>query len=280
MFALPAVLVLGLFVGWSFLQVVYLSFTRVDLFGAEGSLLSRTQFIGLENYRRVLGGERFWWCLLNSFIYLLVTPVIMVVSLAAALTVTTGLPALGKLRVLIFLPVVTPTIVAAVAWRILFQEDSGVLNNTLALVGIGKIPWLSGWPWVLVTAMVVTLWKGFGYFMMIFVAALLAVPRELEEAATIDGASRARLFWHVTLPALRPVLVLVTVISSISALKVFDELYVTVRGTPAENQTIVPLIFETAFDDGAFGAACAIGVCLFLILLVFSLLQLRIAKDE
>jgi len=279
-FVAPAALFLLLFVGWSFLQVVYLSFTRVDLFKGDGSLLSKTTWVGLDNYRRVLGGERFWWCLLNSFIYLLVTPAIMIVSLVAALTVTSGLKGLGKLRILIFLPVITPTIVAAVAWRALFNEQAGYINSTLNAVGLPGAPWLSSYPWVLVTAMIVTLWKGFGYFMMIFVAALMAVPRELEEAATIDGAGRLGVFRHVTLPAIRPVLVLVSVISSISALKVFDELFITVRGTPAENLTVVPLIFETAFEDGSFGAACAIGVCLFLILLVFSTLQLKVSRDE
>jgi putative chitobiose transport system permease protein len=278
LFVAPAAACLLVFVGWAFAQVVFLSFTRVDLFQPGTSLLSKAHFVGLENYQRILASDRFWWCLANSFLYLLVTPAIMVISLSAALCVTSGLRGLGALRVLIFLPVITPTIVAAVAWRALFNEQTGLINSSLNTVGIPDVPWLSGYPWVLVTAMIVTLWKGFGYYMMIFVAALMAVPKELEEAATIDGAGRSGVFWNVTLPSIKPVLVLVSVISSISALKVFDELFVTVRGTPPENQTVVPLIFETAFDDGAFGAACAIGVCLFLILLVFSLVQLKVVE--
>ncbi len=273
-------LILGVFVLWAFAQVAYLSFTRVNLFG-DGTLLSRAEWVGFENYRRVLGGGRFWWALLNSFLYLAVTPAIMVVSLAAALTVNSGLRGTGPwLRVLLFLPVVTPTIVAAVAWRVLFTEQGGVLNNGLTAIGVAPVPWLTGWPWVLVTAMVVTLWKGFGYYMMIFLAGLMAVPRELEEAAAIDGASRFGAFRHVTLPSLRPVLVLVTVISSISALKVFDELWIVARGVPSESQTVVPLIYTTAFDVGSFGAACAIGVCLFVVLLAFSLVNLRLAREE
>ena len=116
--------------------------------------------------------------------------------------------------------------------------------------------------------------------MMIFLAGLMAVPRELEEAAGIDGAGRWGIFRHVTLPSLRPVLVLVFVISSIGALKVFDELWIVARGAPPESQTVVPLIYETAFDGGSFGAACATGVVLFVVLLAFSLVNLRLGREE
>ncbi|MEM1011700.1 MAG: sugar ABC transporter permease [Planctomycetota bacterium] len=279
-FLLPALLILGVFVIFAFVQVAYLSLTRVDLFG-DGSLMSRAEWVGLENYRRVLGGERFWWTLGNSMIYLVVTPAIMVVSLAAAMTVHSGLRGTGPwLRALLFLPVVTPTIVAAVAWRVLFREEDGLINGWLGSIGLGPVPWLTGWPWVLLTAMVVTLWKGFGYYMMIFLAGLMSVPRELEEAAGIDGAGRWGVFRHVTLPSLRPVLVLVLIISSIGALKVFDELWVVARGAPTESKTVVPLIYDTAFDGGSFGAACAIGVCLFVVLLAFSVVNLRLGKEE
>ncbi|MEM6560995.1 MAG: sugar ABC transporter permease, partial [Planctomycetota bacterium] len=240
-FLAPSMLILGVFVLWAAVQVFALSFMRVDLF-ADGGLWGDATFVGLANFERVWSSPRFWWCLGNSFLYLLVTPVLMAVSLGAALVVTSGLRGLGPgLRALLFLPVVTPTIVAAIAWRVLFNEDAGVLNAALP----GAVPWLSEYPWVLVTAATVTLWKGFGYYMMIFAAALLAVPRELEEAASIDGAGRASVFWNVTLPSIKPVVVLVALISSISALKVFDELYVTVRGAPVASKTAVPLIYET-----------------------------------
>jgi putative chitobiose transport system permease protein len=275
-FLLPAISVLSLFVVWAFVQVAILSFARVDLFGT-GSLLGRAEWTGLDNYRRVLGSGRFWWALLNSGIYLLVTPAIMAVSLLAALVIHSGLRGTGPwLRALLFLPVVTPTIVAAVAWRLLFTEEDGLLNTMLGL----EIPWLTGWPWVLVTAMVVTLWKGFGYYMMIFLAGLMSVPRELEEAAGIDGAGRVAVFRHVTLPSLKPVLTLVLVISSIGALKVFDELYVVAAGASAESKTAVPLIYETAFEAGRFGEACAVGVCLFIVLLAMSGINLRLSREE
>ncbi len=273
LFLFPAAAILGTFVLAAMLQVVYFSLTDYNVFRG-GS------FIGLENYRRLMSDERFWFCLGNSFIYLLVTPVLMALSLGAAMVVHAGLRGLTLLRVLLFMPVVTPTIVAAIAFRLLLDEDAGLINSALNLIGIADLPWLTGHPWTLISAMLVTLWKGFGYYMMIFLAALMAVPRELEEAAAIDGAGRLGVFLNVTLPSLRPILVLVAVISSISALKVFDELFITVKGVPVSQQTVVPLIYDTAFARGEFGLACAIGVVLFIVVLLFSFAQLRIARDQ
>lgn len=272
-FVLPAFAVLAVFVLAAFVQVVGFSLTDYNAF-------NRGRFVGLENYRRLLADERFWFCLGNSFLYLLITPVLMVLSLAAAMLVHSGVRFLWGLRAWLFFPVITPTIVAAIAWRVLLSEDGGLLNTVLGWVSLGPVHWLSERPWTLISAMLVTMWKGVGYFMMVFLAGLVAVPRELEEAATVDGAGRFLRFFHVTLPALRPVLVLVALISSVSALKVFDELYVTIKGAPISHQTAVPLIFDTAFDRGDFGLACAQGVVLFVIVLGFSLLQLRLGGDR
>jgi putative chitobiose transport system permease protein len=279
-FVLPAMLILCVFVLWSFVQVLILSFTRVDLFAPGDNLLAHARCVGFTNYAQALGSDRFWWCLVNSLFYLLITPVIIVISLIAAMTVTSGVRGLSAIRLLLFLPVITPTIVGSIAWRVLFNEDSGLINRGLMLCDLGKAPWLTGYPWVLITAMTVTLWKGFGYYMMIFVGALMAVSPELEEACLIDGASRAGVFWNVTFPSIRPVVVLVALLSCISALKVFDEIYVTVRNVPATSKTMVPLIFDTAFEQGNFGLACAMGVLLFVIVLAFSLIQLRLTQSK
>jgi hypothetical protein len=122
--------------------------------------------------------------------------------------------------------------------------------------------------------MLVTLWKGFGFYMMIFLAALLAVPRELKEAMALDGGGRWLTFRHVVLPAIWPVMTLVIIISSVSALKAFDELFVTIGGAPIEHKTIVPLVYQTAFEESAFGAASAVGVMAFVVILAFSMLNL------
>ncbi len=271
LFLAPAMGVLGVFFLIATLQVVYFSLTRYTAF--QGPV-----FIGLENYRRALASERFWLCLANSGLYLLVTPAIIAASLCAALVVE-SLARAGKwLRILLFLPVVTPTVVAALAWRLVFNEDSGVLNTALRALGLPAVAWLSAHPWTLVSAMTVTLWKGFGFFMMVFLAGLASVPRELREAAAIDGAGRWGVFRSVTLPALAPSIVLVFVVSSIAALKVFDELFVMVKGAGITNQTVVPLLYRIAFEEGDYGLSCAVGLLLFVVILIFSLVNLRLSR--
>lgn len=270
-FLAPAMVILVVFAILPTAQVAYYAFTRYTAF-------SGPDWVGTENFRRLFASDRFWFCLGNSFLYLLVTPAIMLLSLAAAMVVHHLVAGGRLLRVLLFLPVVTPAIVAAMSFRLLFNEDSGLINGLLRGVGLRPVGWLSVYPWTLVSAMTVTLWKGFGYYMMVFLAGLMSVPRELEEAATIDGAGRWRGFWHVTLPTLRPVLFLVATISSISALKVFDELYVTIAGAPITHQTAVPLIYRTLSEEGEYGLASAEGVLLFAVILAFTLVQLWVQR--
>lgn len=270
LFLAPALAVLGVFFLASMVQVAYYSLTRYTAF-------TGPDFVGLENYRRLFASDRFWICLANSALYLLATPAVIALSLAAALVVESGIRGRHWLRLLFFIPVVTPTIVAAIAWRTVLAEDGGLLNTFLESIGLPAVNWLTERPWTLVSAMFVTLWKGFGFYMMIFAAALLAVPRELREAASLDGAGRLGVFRHVVLPGIWPALVLVFVVSSISALKVFEELYVTAKGVPVEHQTAVPFIYLEAFERGGdYGLACAAGIVLFLIILGFSLVNLRL----
>lgn len=272
-YLLPAAVILGTFVLYPMVRVIYLSFTRTSPFVEPVG-------VGFDNYAKVLGSERFWNAALNSVAYLLVTPVIIVLSLTAAMLVESGIRGKQWLRLLLFLPVVTPTVVAALTWRLIFAEEDGLMNNMLAQVGIGPISWLTERPWTLVTAMTVTVWKGFGFYMMVFVAALLAVPKELKEAAVLDGAGRVGVFRIVILPAIWPSIMLVFVVSSIAALKVFDELFVAVKGVPLEHQTVVPLIYEEAFGRGNFGYASAMGVVLFVIVLGLSVMNLRLSASK
>jgi putative chitobiose transport system permease protein len=276
LFLAPALCVLGVFFLGSAVQVVYYSTTRYSAF-------TDPEFVGLDNYAALVADPVFWRAIANSFIYLLVTPALIILSLSAAMVIDSGIRGGKPLRILLFLPVVTPTIVAAIAWRLVLNEDNGLLNQALALsigwTGLDTgIRWLTEHPFTLISAMMVTAWKGFGFYMMIFLAGLMQVPASTKEAAAIDGAGPVGTFLNVTLPSLRPTIALVLVISSISALKVFDELFVTVRGVPVDQQTAVPYIYDLAFEQGAFGAACAAGVILFAIILVFSLINLRLSS--
>ena len=271
LFLAPAMIVLGVFTLGAAAQVFYYSFTKFTAFDGP-------HFVGVDNYQRLLLTDRFWRCLLNSATYLLVTPAVITLSLAAALLVEADLRGMRWLRLALFIPVVTPTIVASLAWRLLLNEDHGMFNEVLSSLGLPTIHWLTQHPWTLVSAALVTLWKGFGFYMLVFLGALLAVPSELREAACIDGAGRWRTFCTVTLPGIRPAIVMVFIVSSISALKVFDELYITARGVPITNQTVVPLLYQVAFEEGDYGTASAIGVALFLVVLGFSLVNFRLSR--
>ena len=271
LYLMPSLLVLGTFMVAPTVQVLYYSFTRYTVF-------TEPVWVGTENYQRLLASDWFWSTLASSLLYLLVTPVLVAVSMMAAVVLHAQLRGERALRLLFFLPVITPTIVAAIAWRALLREEGGVVNSVLEGLGLRGVHWLTERPWTLISPMLVTLWKGFGFYMMIFLAGLMAVPKELREAAEIDGAGRFAVARHIVLPRLVPLIVLVSIISSISALKVFDELFVTVRGVPVDQLTTVPMVYEKAFSEGDFGLACALGMTLFVVILAFSLLNLWAGK--
>jgi putative chitobiose transport system permease protein len=270
MFLLPALAVFALFVFYPAIQIFILSFQQY-------SFVTDAVFIGLDNYRRLLTDSVFLFALLNSFIYLLVTPFLIVVSLAVAFLINQKVKGITFFRGLYFLPVVTPMIVVGIIWGWLLNEDVGLINYFMMELGLtdSKIYWLTTYPLNLFSVMFVTSWKGLGYYAVIFLAGLMTIPKELEEVSALDGASSWQQLIWVKLPLLKPTIALVAIISSISALKVFDELYVMIPGAPAAEKTLVPLIYQVAFLDFRLGYASAISVVLFVITLVFSYFNLR-----
>lgn len=275
LFLAPALIVFGLFIFFPSVHILVLSL-RSSTFITEGA------WIGLANYVRLAGDETFVAALLNSLLYLLVTPAIIVVCLCIAALLDTGIRGTTFFRSLYFFPVVTPMIVVGITWRWLLNEDVGVLNYMATTIGVTEsgFNWLTVYPLNLFTVMGVTLWKGAGYYSLIFLAGLMSFPREIEESAMLDGASRVRIFLSLKLTHLRHAIALVAVISSISALKVFDELYVILPGAPMAEKTLIPLLYQTAFVDFRTGYASAMSVVLFSLTLVFSYVQLRFWREE
>ncbi len=276
LFLAPALVALGLFVFYPAGRIFWLSFHKY-------SFVSEAVWIGLGNYARLLHDATFHRALLNSLLYLLVTPALVVAALAVALLLDTGVRGTRFMRGVYFLPVVTPMVVVGILWGWLLNEDVGLINYALVALGLTKdrVPWLTEYPINLFATMFVTAWKGLGYYAVIFLAGLATVPRELEEAAALDGASRWQNLLYIKVPLLKPQIALVSVISSISALKVFDELYVMIPGAPAAEKTLVPLIYGTAFLDFRLGYASAIAVVLFLMTLAFSAVNVRVwERDE
>lgn len=275
LFLAPALAVLGTFIFYPAARVFALSFQ-------DYSFVSDAVWIGFRNYGRLWGDPAFRYALLNSLLYLLVTPVLIAASVSVAFLLDTGVRGIRFFRGLYFLPVVTPMIVVGILWGWLLNEDVGLVNYALLALGLvdEKVSWLTSYPLNLFSVMFVTAWKGLGYFAVIFLAGLTTIPKELEEAAALDGASRWQQLFYVKLPLLKPSIALVAVISSISALKVFDELYVMIPGAPAAEKTLVPLIYQTAFLDFRLGYASAISVVLFLMTLAFSFLNLRFFEGK
>ncbi|MBX3729503.1 MAG: sugar ABC transporter permease [Candidatus Sumerlaeia bacterium] len=274
-FLLPTLLVLGLFHFFPMLQAFGISLMQYT----PGS--PRNEFIGLENFRRLMGDAAFWTALKNTVLYLACVPVIIALSLALALLVEPQIPFIGFFRACYYVPVVTMMVVVAYAWSLIFNTDYGMLNQLLVGSGLvsSGVPWLTSPKMALWSIMSVTIWKGLGYYMVLFLVALKTVPRELVEAARIDGAKRWQVFRNVTLPSVWPIVTLSSVISAIAALKVFEEIYMMTRGR-ADTATLVYEIYQTGIDmergSGLeMGYASAMGVVLFVLVLAISAFSIR-----
>lgn len=272
-FLAPAVSLLGFFIIIPMAQVVYYSLLHYSFF-------TDHQFIGLQNYSRLFTDSNFWWTLFNSFIFTLVTPILMFVSLVLALSVRNLLRSARVFRLLFFLPVITPIVIVGIMWRWIFTEETGLANYLLSLISIGPVHWLTHYPVNLASTMILTVWRGMGYYMMLFLAGLAIIPKEIEEAGILDGVNYRQQVWHIILPMLKPTLIFILVISSTSAIKIFTELYILIPGAPMANKSIVSMLYMHAFERFDLGYGSAIGVVLFLITLTFSYVNIRLLEEQ
>lgn len=239
-------------------------------------------FVGLDNYAKLAHSAPFWEALQNTFVFLFgAVPAMVVLPIFLALLVNGKLKGITLLRSLIYIPVVISMVVVGIAWRWLYADD-GLINWFLSLFHLPKVGWLVNPDIALYSVMIVVVWKGLAYYMMMYLAHLQSLSQELYEAAEIDGASLWQKHLNVTLPHLRPTMVMVGIISTIGSLKVFTEIYVMTRGGPVgATKTLVYYIYERAFENLDLGIASAAGIVLMLILLAFSILEMRLSpKDE
>ncbi|MGN0019128.1 MAG: carbohydrate ABC transporter permease [Candidatus Gastranaerophilaceae bacterium] len=211
----------------------------------------------------------------NTFLYLiLAVPILTILPLFIAILINQKIRFLTLYKILIYLPVIVSIVVAAIAFRWLYAQ-TGILNYWLETIGLHSIGWLTDTRFSLISVVIVTIWKGIGYYMMIYLAALMSVPNELYEACDIDGASFLRKHLTVTVPHIMPTIALVSTISSISAMKVFVEIYVMTKGGPLNSsKTIVYYIYERAFENLDLGYASALAVVLLIIVMAFSLINI------
>jgi putative chitobiose transport system permease protein len=275
----PAMLLLALSVLVPALLALVMSFARTGLDVSEP-----LQFVGLANYRRLLADPMFYRVAFTTFVYLVgIVPPIVLGSLALAVLVNRKLPGIHAFRGAFYTPVLVSLVVAAIAFRWLYAEN-GLINGWLAaLLGdrFSPIGFLTSPVLALPSVMLVTLWKGLGYYMVIFLAGLQGIPPDLYEAAALDGSDGWRRHLDVTLPLLRPYLTLVAVISAIAATKVFEEVFLMTQGGPADaTRTIVYYVYDQAFAELEISYACTVGLALFLIVLLLSLLRYALAPDD
>lgn len=275
LFLTPALLVIAVFILYPIFAVVYYSFT-------DYSIVTPPVWVGISNYQRLMHDSVFWKALGNSFIYLLVTPTLIVLSIILAIVVNRKLPGINAFRALYYLPVVSGSIAVGIAWRLLL-DTNGLLNGMLLSIGVISEPiqWLAEPAYTLPIAMLLTTWLGLGYYMMIFLAGLQNIPEELYDAALIDGCNIWQKHWHVSLPGLRPQITFVAVISSLAALEVFNEIYVLTGGLGGilnSGVTMVFYLWRQAFRLHHAGMASAIAMVLLVITLGFSIMNIRLLE--
>jgi multiple sugar transport system permease protein len=279
-FALPFAALFVVFLVGPVLASLAMSFT--DIRSADVRSPLAVTFLGFDNYVRLFQDEQFVKAVGNTLmVVLLGLPLTVVLGLAAALGLNSGLVKFRAVfRVGYYLPVVTSIVAISVVWRFLLQPDTGLLNSALALVGIDGPNWLANTSTALPAVIMMIVWRGIGFQMVIFLAGLQAIPNELYEAARIDGAGRWAQFRHVTVPSLRPTLLFVTVIGSIGLLQVFEEPFVMTRGGPLGSTTTVAYSVYSQFSFGNYGYASAMSYLLFLAVVLLSILWFRLLRSD
>ncbi len=267
---LPCTIVLLLMMAYPVVQTFFFSFSNIELPGFKLS------FARLDNFVRaftkpevsVVIRNTIVWTLLSTFFRLLL-------GLLCALVMNANVPGVGVLRVIALLPWTMPIIVSSNSWRWMLASDYGVINGTLKVLGLDKLAlnWLASSQTALGSVLVASTWVGYAFIMMMLLSAMQALSKDLYEAARIDGARGFQLFRYITLPGIRPVLLVVLTLETISAINAFDMIFVMTGGGPGGSTEIMGLfVYRLAFGNFDFGAASAVSVVLILIALVgFSL---------
>lgn len=271
----PTMLGLTIFYLWPIIQTVYFSFTEWGAFG-------QYEWTGLDNYKRMLDDSNLLQSFKNTGIYIIFTvPIGIFLSILVAVLLNQKIKGKSIYRTLYFLPVITMPAAIAMVWRWLYNSDYGLLNYLLSLFGIRGPQWVSDPKIALYSIIVVAIWSGIGYNVVIFLSGLQGIPKTYYEAAEIDGAGPIKVFFKITLPLLSPVIFFVTIMSFIGAFQVFDLIFMMIgkSSTALENtQSIVYLFYQHAFVLNDKGYAAAIAVLLLIIILIITAIQMVLQK--
>jgi len=272
LFLIPSLVLFTVFTALPVIAAFLISFAHWDLFNAP-RLAFFDNYIALWNdpiFRQVLGN--------TGYYVVLAVPLQMLLGLLCALGLNRGVPGQAFFRVIYFLPVVTSTVAAGLVWAWLFNSNFGLINMGLSLLGVNDLPkWLISSKWAMPAVIAVSVWQGLGYSMVLFLAGLQNIRRDLYEAAALDGATGWSRFWHITLPLLSPMTFFVLIISIIGSFQVFELVYVMTKAGPSNaTNTLVFFIYQNGFMFYQMGIASAGAMVLFLIVLVLTLVQYRL----
>jgi len=268
-FVAPALAIIGMFFVLPVAIGLGLSFTDFDLYALAD--WRNLRFAGLDNYVHVLSLPLFWLALKNTLIFVVLgVPLSIALSLGCAVLLQSPLARFKPFfRTALFAPVVTTLVAVALIWRYLFHVRYGLINAMLGAVGIDPVDWLGDPHWAMPSIVVLAVWKNFGANMIIFIAALQAIPEELYEAARLDGARRWAQFRHITLPMLGPTLLMVSVLTMSGYFQLFAEPYVMTQGGPLQSTvSVLYLMYEEGFRWWNLGQASAVAFVLFVLMVV------------
>lgn len=273
-------------IAWSFIAPNFIGFLIFTLVPVVFSLIlafmkwdsfSTPEFVGLQNFTRMLSDDTFWISLKNTFLYTIgVVPLTLICSLGLAILLNQKIKGVKFFRTAFFFPYVTSLVAIAVVWSMLFHPTMGPINQFLRMVIENPPGWLSSSDWALTAIIIVSVWRGMGYYMILYLAGLQGISKELYEAAAMDGANKWKQFIHITVPALRPTTFFVTIMLVINCFKIFDLVQVMTDGGPGRaTNVLVYQVYSEAFVKFNFGYASAIAMVLFVIVLVITVIQFK-----
>lgn len=275
LFLAPTVIGLGLFTFLPILASVVLAFFSWDI-------ITPPRFVGLENFADIAADPTIRVSFLNTIGFVVVAVTLqLAVALVLAVLVNTKMPRLLKsfFRSVLFFPLVLSAASVSIIMGYLFNENFGLVNHVLNLLGMADVPWLTSTHGAMIVVILVYVWQNFGFSFLLFLGGLSSIPKEVYEAAQVDGATGWKQFWRITFPLVSPTTLVASVMAIISALQIFDQPYVLTRGGPGDStRTAVMVIYESAFKQLEFGRASAIGIVLTVVIMLVTAVQFRLSR--
>ncbi|HEY4201137.1 MAG TPA: sugar ABC transporter permease [Devosiaceae bacterium] len=271
----PYLVVFAVFLGYPIIRALYISFFDWGIFGPNG-------FVGFDNYLSLFNDGRFWDAFFTTTKFALIyVPMVMAISVVLAVLLHRKLPGIAIFRTIVFFPIVVNVAVASIAFKWLFEPEAGTINQLLRLLHLPDQTWLSEPGWALFAVSFITLWVNVGFMVIILLAGLENIPDDLYEAANLDGSTPVQDFFLITLPLLKPIMLIVMILSLVQAFQVFGEVLIMTNGGPfGSTEVLTMLLYEDGFRDFNIGRAAAIGMVITVIISVLSLVQFRVFRQR